>query len=270
MSAIEQKPLGGSGGVAYASRALLELYPRGLKLFVLAPLALALVILPEFLQHIVEIRLGMFDSRAAFKAHQLDAARMAFGYAKIAGLLLAFLASARFWWMYDGSGRWTDLRQVAWGRLAAGAAIFFGIGALPELVKARLVPATYQLVAIGWSLIFLPFLFLLLAGLFNDRSTRISEMVKRSWPWLLLTALLAVFAFAPSSWLHQMNHHWALGAPPAVVWGLMIFDSLLVGLMAGLTGTAFYLGYAGFAQSAEQRAAKDPISVEGESRACDG
>jgi ABC-type antimicrobial peptide transport system permease subunit len=51
-----------------------------------------------------------------------------------------------------------------------------------------------------------------------------------------------------------MNHDWALGASPIVVWGLMIFDSLLVGLMAGLTGTALYLGYAGFARSAEESA----------------
>jgi hypothetical protein len=33
-----------------------------------------------------------------------------------------------------------------------------------------------------------------------------------------------------------------------VVWVIMILDSVLVGLLAGLTGTALYLGYAGFSE----------------------
>jgi hypothetical protein len=46
-----------------------------------------------------------------------------------------------------------------------------------------------------------------------------------------------------------------LGADPATVWALMIFDSLLVGLLAGLTGTALYLGYAAFARGEEGQTA---------------
>ena len=209
------------------------------------------MVVPEFLQHIAEIRLGMFESRGAFKALQLDPTRMAFGYAKVAGLMLAMLATARFWWVHErGAGRWWDLRRLAWGRFVAGFLIFFGIGSLPELAKPYVAQGAHQIAGIVWSILLLPFLFLMLAGLFGDRSTRLAEMAKRSWPWLILTALLLVFGFAPVAWLHQMNHSWAMGAAPAVVWALMIFDSLLVGLLAGVTGTAFYLGYAAFAERA--------------------
>jgi hypothetical protein len=232
---------------ALAWRTLRDLYPKGISLFWLAPAVVALVIVPEFLQHVAEIELGMFDSREAFRALQLDPTRIAFGFAKVAGLMLTMLAAARFWWTRDHGGRWWDLRGLAWGRFLAGLIIFFGIGSLPELLKGQVPPSAHQVAGAIWALVLLPFLFLMLAGLFGDRSTRLRDMLRRSWQWLLLTALLVVLSFAPAAWLHQMNHQWAMGAAPAALWALMIFDSLLVGLLAGLTGTAFYLGYAAFA-----------------------
>jgi hypothetical protein len=240
-----------TGAWARAGRALLQLYPRGFKLFWLAPLAVGLVILPEFLQHMVEIRLGMFESREAFRELQHDPTRMAFGYTKVAGLFLAFLATARFWWTHEHGGRWWDVRQVGWARLALGAFVFFGIGSLPELLKGRM-DDNFQLWLGGiWGILLLPSLFMLLAGLFGDRETPISDMWRRAWPWLLLTAALVVLGFGPSAWVHRLNHDWALGISPALLWALMIFDSLLVGLLTGLVGTALYLGYAAFAASVE-------------------
>ena len=231
-------------GVARAGKALARLYPLGLSLLGKAPLVPALVVVPELAQHIAEVRLGMFDSREAFIRLQADSTRMAFGYAKIAGLLLAMLASARYWGARERGARWWDLRTLAWGRFLAGAFIFFGIGSAPELLKGRVPEAAHQLLGIAWAIILLPALFMLLAGLFGDRDTPVRGMWLRAWPWLLLTALLVVLGFAPAAWLHQMNHEWAFGAPPASLWALMLFDSLLVGLLAALTGTALYLGYA--------------------------
>lgn len=243
-------------GPRRAARAALELYPRGFRLLWVAPAVLALVALPEFAQHVVEIQLGMFDSRESFRALQLDPTRMAFGVAKVAGLMVTMLAAARLWWTRDHDGRWWDLRGMAWGRFLAGLFIFFGIGSLPELLDGIVAPNVQQVAGAIWAIVLLPFLFLMLAGLFGDRSARLRDMLRRSWPWLLLTAALVVMGFAPVAWLHQMNHQWAMGAAPALLWALMIFDSLLVGLLAGLTGTAFYLGYAAFAQGERST---DPI-----------
>lgn len=240
-------------GLVRAGQALLQLYPKGISLLWLAPAVLAVVVVPEFIQHIVEIRLGMFDSREGFVRLSNDSMRMAFGYVKIAGLVLAFLASARFWWTRKHGGHWANPKQIAWGRLLFGLLLFIGIPILPDLFKAQIDPWLYQTLLWGLSLIMLPMLFLVLAGLFGDRATPVAAMWRRAWPWLILTLLLAVLAFMPAQWLHGMNHKWALGADPVIVWALMIFDSLLVGLLAGLTGTAAYLGYAAFAQSETDR-----------------
>jgi hypothetical protein len=230
-----------------AGRAVASLYPRGASMLWLAPAVLALVVIPEFAQHVVEIRIGMFESAEAARSLQNEPTRWAFGYIKIAGLVLTFLAAARFWWTREHGGRWWDVRDLAWSRLALGALIVFGVGSLPELLRGTLDERTVTILGAVWMLLTLPGLFILLAGLFGDRATPIAAMWRRGWPWLLLTAVLLVLAFAPASWLHGMNHRWAMGAAPAVLLGLMIWDSLLVGLLAGLVGTALHLGYAGFA-----------------------
>ena len=83
-----------------------------------APLVLAVAAIPELAQHVVEIQLGMFDSLDMFHAHGTDAIRMAFGYVKVAGFVIAILASARFWWA--GSVRAAllppprDLLRIVW------------------------------------------------------------------------------------------------------------------------------------------------------------
>ena len=236
-----------TAGLKRAGQALARLYPMGFSLFWKAPLLLALIVVPEFVQHIVEINLGMFDSRESFRALAADPTRMTFGYIKVAGLVLAMIASARFWWTKQHGGHWANLKDIAWGRLLLGLLLFIGIPILPDLFKEQMDPRLYQTLVWGLGLIMLPMLFLLLAGLFGDRATPVAAMWRRAWPWLILTALLAALAFAPAQWLHGMNHRWALGADPGLVWALMIFDSLLVGLLAGLTGTALYLGYAAFA-----------------------
>jgi hypothetical protein len=230
-----------------AGRTVVLLYPTGVSMLWLAPVVLAIVVIPEFVQHVVEIRIGMFESLEGARALQNDPTRWAFGFVKIAGLILTFLAAARFWWVRRHGGRWWSLRDLAWSRLALGALIVFGVGSLPELLSGMLDETSMKILATFWMLLTLPGLFILLAGLFGDRATPIAAMWRHAWPWLLLTALLLILAFAPASWLHGMNHRWAMGASPTVLWALMIWDSVLVGLLAGLVGTALYLGYEGFA-----------------------
>lgn len=216
---------------------------RSVTLFWIGPAVVALVVLPEFAQHVAEIHLGMFDSVAAAKLAGNDPLRWAFGYAKIAGLVLTFIASARFWWCRAHGGRWYDIRRLAWVRLVIGFVLFMAIGSIGELfalIADRKAPVA---VSIVFSLLSLPFLFVMLAGLFGDRVTPMKALIAKSWPWLLLLALLLPLLFAPLSWLHGMNHKWALGAPDAMVWALMIFDSLVVGLMASSVGAALFVAY---------------------------
>lgn len=234
--------------LALLFRSIVDLYPRGVALFWLAPAVLALVVVPEFLQHVAEIELGMFDNGESARKVADDPIRWAFGYAKIAGLILAFFAAARFWWLRGGEQRWWDLRTVAWGRFLAGLLLFCGLPLLGELIEP--VAGTTAKDVATWLITFatLPFLLLMLAGLFGDRQTTLRQMWTRGWPALLMLCLLVPLAFAPAQILHGFNHRWAFGAEPVLVWVLMIFDSLVVGLLAALTGTALFLGYAAFAR----------------------
>ena len=229
-------------------RSIIQLYARGISMLWVAPLVLALVVVPEFVQHVAEIQLGMFDSREGARAVADDPLRWAFGYAKIAGLVLTFLAAARFWWVRRRGGRWWDLRTIAWGRFLLGFLLFGGLPLFAEPFKP-LVGTTAKDVA-TWVITFaaLPFALLMLAGLFGDRRSTLRRMWTRGWPALLILCVLLPLAFVPAQFLHGYNHRWAFGAEPVLVWTLMIFDSLVVGLLAGLTGTALYLGYAAFAQ----------------------
>lgn len=236
-----------NAGMKLAGRALAKLYPMGISLLWKAPLLLALVMVPEFIQHIVEIRIGMFDSLAAFRELQFDETRMAVGFVKIAGLVFATIASARFWATREQGIAWYSLTGIDWRRFGLGFLLFMLLPAAPALFGSQLGKSNAQTIGIIISILLMPTLFLMLAGLLGDRTTSHRAMWRRSWPWAVLMAVLLVVAFMPAQWLHGMNHDWALGANAAVVWALMIFDSLLVGLLAGLTGTALFLGYAAFA-----------------------
>ncbi|MBJ7501469.1 MAG: hypothetical protein JHC57_17060 [Sphingopyxis sp.] len=229
--------------------ALADYLRRSFGLFVIGPAVVALVFIPELLQHVAEIHLGMFDSLEKGRALGDHPLRMGFGYLKIAGLVLAFVASARFWWCRTHGGRWYDVRQVAWGRLILGFVLFMAIGSAGELFPLLTDRKAPVAVPILFSLLSLPFLFVMLAGLFGDRATPMKPLVTRSWPWLLLLAVLAPLGFAPLSWLHGMNHRWALGAHDALVWALMLFDAFVVALMASSIGAALFVAYDRFFQS---------------------
>ena len=216
---------------------------RTVSLFWIGPAVVALVVVPEFAQHVAEIHLGMFDSLAIGRSLANDPLRWAFGYAKLTGLALTFFASARFWWCRAHGGRWYDVRKLGWVRLLLGFVLFFAIGSVGELFPLLAGREPPVAVSILFSLLSLPFLFVMIAGLFGDRATPLKALVLKSWPWLLLLALLLPLVFAPLSWLHGMNHKWAMGAPDAVVWALMIFDSLAVGLMASSVGAALFVAY---------------------------
>ena len=230
----------------------------GTRLFVLAPLIPLIAILPEFLQHIVEIELGMFASKAAFNALQMDPTRWAFGYAKVAGLVIAIFAAARYWG--GARERWWDLRTVAWkpflialaGNTAATVAMF--------VVGSRLSPAAKPVFDAVVTIASLPLLVWLIGPLLGDRAMTLRRAYTGGWGRLLLMMLLAAAAFWPASLLHQWNHRWAMGGSDAVVWALMAWDAVLVGLIACWTGAALGAGYRG-GSNGKAGPAGDPLPV---------
>lgn len=219
-----------------------QTYRRGGRMLVAAPLLVGIAILPEFVQHIVEIRLGMFADAASFRAHGNDALRWGFGYAKLTGFLLAILFSARFWAV--GSVRRTlkvpprTLAHVLAAILLVVAVSWpfswLGAQGLPRAVNLplQILSGVLQAGAI-----------LYLVGVLLEEPMPLRQAFGRRLPSALVLALLVILAFVPSQALHTANHRIALGKPAAILWPLMTFDSLLVGLLAGLAGSALFVGY---------------------------
>jgi hypothetical protein len=212
----------------------------GVRLWWLAPLIPLIAVVPEFIQHVAEIRLGMFASKGAFASLAMDPTRWAFGYAKIAGLFLAIFAAARFWAV---GSRWWDLRTIAWRPFLIGLALNAVVSGLLLAFAAKLGETAGQVVNAVVSLATLPLLVLMIGGLLGDAEATVPRVYRSGWLQAVLIGVLFFGVMLGLQPLHRLDHTLAMGAQPALVWVLMAWDSVVVGTMAALAGTAFHHGY---------------------------
>lgn len=231
---------------ALASRVLHSLRDA-FRLWWLAPAIPLIAVIPEFVQHVVEIQIGMFDSREAGKALANDPTRWAFGYAKLAGYLIAILAAARFWAARAQGLAWYSPWGIAW-KVFGIALVFNGLfmaasAALAEPMQNALGETATNAISLALNLITLPLLVLLVAGLVGDSKATLASVYRTGWGAALRIVLLSALVLVPLMALHRLNHDLAFGAHPALVWALMVFDSLVIGLLATGWGTAIHHGY---------------------------
>ena len=220
-----------------------------LRLFWLAPLIPLIAVLPEFAQHVWEVNAGMFASKAAFNALAMDAMRWQFGYFKIAGLVLTILAAARFWAARRAGQRFFDPHAVAWKAFALALLLNVVVTALTYLI-GQAVPGQFkQATDLAFMVLTLPLLPLLVAPLLGIGDFTVRRAYTAGWWIALRSALIVVAWYAPLQWLHGFDHKLALGQSEALVWALMAWDSLVVGLMAGVMGTGLHHGFVGKADS---------------------
>ncbi|AQR73724.1 hypothetical protein [Sphingomonas sp. LM7] len=222
-------------------RCIYDSYRLGGRTLRVAPAIVAIAVIPEFAQHAAEIGIGMFDSRDAARALADDPLRWGFGYVKLTGFVLAILLTARFWAL-DGSLRRaflvpprTLLRTAAAiaATMLTGAALDHLAGMLPPLPGGALsiVAAILQAGLAAWAI----------AELTEDRSTSLARLLTTQLPTAFLLLVLFAAAMAPGQLLHKANHLLALGQPDVLVWSLMAFDSLVVGLIAAIVGAALHV-----------------------------
>lgn len=227
------------------ARALADTYRLGGRALVRAPALVAFAVVPEFVQHIVEIRLGMFHSIAQARAFADSATRWNFGYVKLAGFALAILLVARFWATGASVRRALLIPPATLLRLLAAIAVFVmvgtGIGRLDPYVS---LPAVHVLLSILSWVLQLGLIVWMVAILVEDRETTLAAAFTRRLPTAALLLVLLAAAFAPAQALHGLDHHLALGRPEPLVWLLMIWDALVVGLLAALVGSALHVAHA--------------------------
>lgn len=231
MSGVWQRILGG----------LRTTFVGGLSLFRLAPVIPLIAIVPEFAQHVAEIRLGMFESPEAFAAMGNDPQRWFWAYFKIAGFVVAILAATRF---IGGAGKnWWRIGSIAWGPFLAALALNIAYTAV-GVIAHRLVPGGLPMALDAiYQVLGLPLMIYLVGPLIGDRTMTLKRAYTKGWLAVAMAAVLSLLAFGPAQLLHQYNHTLAMGQSEMVVWALMVWDSLLVGIIACWFGAALAAGY---------------------------
>lgn len=197
-----------------------------------------IAVIPEFLQHVAEIRLGMFDSSDAFRSLQNAPERWSWGYLKMAGLTAAWLLTVWYWNRRDGG-------QTRWRQVGIALAVNAAASAAVLLLTAAVPKAAADAVSLTLSVVTLPLLVYLIGALLGDAAMTLKRSYGAGWLVGLRIGLLSLTGLVVMQALHQFNHTLAMGQPAALVWALMVWDSLLVGLMAVWLGTALHRGYRG-------------------------
>jgi len=214
-----------------------------LRLFSLAPVIVLIPIAFEFAQHLAEVQIGMFESRESFASLALDPRRLTFGYGKIAAIWVSTFLAARFWVNHREGRRWWSLANVAWRPLLVGLGLSFlvSIPITPGLGLPPMVVLATTLVVV---IVSMPLMVLMMAGLLGDAGATLKGAYTRGWGTAFRILAFTLLAFLPLQVVHYVDHTFALGQPAALVWALMIWDSVLVGAMAAIMGTALHHGYA--------------------------
>ncbi len=214
-----------------------------LYLWRIAPLVPLIAVLPEFVQHAVEIRLGMFTSHEAFNALAENATRLQFGAVKAACLALAILVGARFWANRAAGLRGWSLAGIGWKQVLLGFLVQIVVS-LPSLLNLPLSPVAGGMLGLVLALASLPGLVLMAGGLIGDCESGIASIYRTGW-----TKALRILLHVGPIWLllqtlHRADHIAAMERPQWLVWGLMAWDALVVGQMAALAATGLHHGYA--------------------------
>lgn len=233
--------------------AVREIYARAAALAKAAPLAALLVFAAELLQHIVEIRLGMY-AQGGRLAPDAERTRLIFGAVKVLAILLALLFALR-WWRFEGDGRRAARPTLA---LFKGLAIVLLVQAGGELLVlaagrlagAAIDPSSQGVRAaflIGPLLVWLFFALLLIpwyVGLLTeDRAMTLRRSVRGTWGRLWASFGLFLAGILPAMIVHYALGYGAMNRPAALVWALMLFDAAIVAFLALAMASTYFTLY---------------------------
>lgn len=209
-------------------------YADGVRVVAGLPWLFGAIIAWEFAQHVMEWRIGFFDSRAAATAVSQDGSRMALGWVKMILVYVGGFFAIRYLVLGRAAGvmRPSPRTIAAYApyvaySLIVFAAIFYA-GALvpaPRLMTAR------GIVGIG-QLLIEPLLMAWIVSAATDGPVRTPLQSARRTGWMYLWALPAyVIVRLPISLLHQFLGTYPIGKPTMWLWPMLALDAIVVGLL---------------------------------------
>ena len=222
---------------------LREAYAMSTRFTRALPWIVAIVIVAEFAQHVVEIRIGMYDSMMQAKAVQDAPARLLAGHLKVLVIALLGYCVTRFLGHGDDAKAATqiDMRAVrlyVWVLAYNMLWIVVGLD-IPSILRGAGVGTpiagrlTLVAVVTGFALGLLLHPWIVAAALGNA-AIGFGRSIRLSLPhaaWILGFTLVAVL---PLMGLHYVLFYAAIGLPPILVWAVALLDAGVVGFLGVL------------------------------------
>jgi hypothetical protein len=211
-------------------------YGDGVRVVRGLPWLFGAIIAWEFAQHVIEYRIGFFDSRAAAKAVSLDGSRMVLGWIK---MLLVYVGGF-FAIRYLLLGRREALRPGGTTILRYLPYILYSLLMVaPILYADRLVPPARietlrGIFGLG-QIVIEPLLMLWIVSAAIDGPVRtplhsarlIGRAYVRALPFYLLGRL-------PVAFLHRYLGTYPIGRPGPLTWPVLALDAIVVGLLIAI------------------------------------
>ncbi len=204
--------------------------------FLACPLIVAIPIVVEFVQHVVEMQIGMYDGPSGAEAAESNALRLQVGFAKTLALSIIGYSVIRF--LAGGRDKTASYRLER--RAVKLFALVFALQALLAYLTLFVFTGMTPL-GIGFTvfgILFAPLVARFIAAAPLGKLITPQASIRQLWrqlPWLVVFNLVAV--------LPLMVVHYGLGigaifAPgDAFKWVLLVVDSLVVGWLAALLST---------------------------------
>ncbi len=182
-------------------RDVAELFRLAVQLPLAAPPVFALVAVPEFVQHVVEIHLGMFAVGDTIAPGRETDIRTIFGMIKVAGLCLGIALSLRFW-ASGGKLRAALLPSRAQIRQLALVFAVFLVTGLPDLFLQARARQIFDIISAFVALFGLLWFVAALAGV----EMTLVRSVRRTIPNLPRMLILLPAGWMPLASLHYQLH----------------------------------------------------------------
>lgn len=205
------------------------------------PWLLVAMVLIEFTQHIIEVRIGFFSSDATVRhAAALQPVRMALGWPKMLMVWSVAFFTMRYL-VTENAGvalhpSWLALRRYAWVILfqfvptaiviyAEPILNVFGFGSAAEVMTLRAVGGLGQILLEPALLLWFVSSALGTTGYAPVQSARVT-----GW-WYFWALALGLLMRVPFSQAHGWLNHSAAGQPDWVLWPMLLLDAFVVPVM---------------------------------------
>lgn len=211
-------------------QAFKSVFGGGVAFVAVCPLLALFPVVFELAQHVIEVRIGMYDSVAAAKAVEHAPVRMAFGLLKVAALVVPTYWVVRFI-AFGDRNRALRLEAPA-VRLFAGVFAFQIALAIVQLFGLPRTGTVQFAAFIGGMVVGITLSGWGVAAALGNGAVGPRASVALMWrqiPWTI--------AFSLATILPLMVPHYALAAiaiigPRPLMWPVLVIDSLLVGALS--------------------------------------